>query len=56
MEAAGWRSIGRAITFRPRVPEGASAHSYDKPFRTVLIIFLALSAIEVPIVDLITHP
>lgn len=56
MEAAGWRSIGRAITLRPRVPEGASAHSYDKPFRTVLIVFLALSAIEVPIVDLITHP
>lgn len=56
MEAAGWRSIGRAITFRPRVPPGASAHSYDKPFRTVLIVFLGLSAIEVPVVDLITHP
>jgi hypothetical protein len=56
MEAAGWRSIGRAIALRPRVPAGATAHSYDKPFRTVLVVFLALSAIEVPIVDLITHP
>ncbi len=56
MEAAGWRSIGRALTARPRVPAGASAHSYDKPFRTILIIFLCLCAIEIPIVDLITHP
>lgn len=55
MEAAGWRSIGRALAFRPRVPAGASAFSYDKPFRTVLIMFLVLSAIEIPIVDLITH-
>lgn len=56
IEVAGWRSIGRAITRRPRVPEGASAHSYDKPVRTILIVFLVLSAIEVPIIDLITHP
>ncbi len=55
-EAAGWRSIARAVTFRPRVPEGASAHSYDGPIRTVLVIFLVLSAVEVPIIDLITHP
>lgn len=56
IEAAGWRSIGRALTFRPRVPHGASGHSYDGPIRTVLIVFLVLSAIEVPIIDLITHP
>lgn len=56
MEAAGWRSIGRAITFRPRVPAGASAFSYDKPFRAALVAFLALSAIEIPVIDLITHP
>ena len=54
-ELAGWRSIGRAVAFRPRVPAGASAHRYDKPFRTVLVVFLVLSAIEIPIVDLITH-
>ena len=56
LEAAGWRSIGRALTRRPRVPAGASAHRYDRPFRTVLVVFIVLSAIEVPIVDLITHP
>lgn len=37
------------------MPAGASAHGYDKPFRTVLVVFLVLSAIEIPIVDLITH-
>lgn len=55
-EWAGWRNIGRAIARRPRVPPGASAHPYDAPIRTVLIVFLVLSAIEVPIIDLITHP
>jgi hypothetical protein len=55
-ETAGWRSMGRAIAFRPRVPEGASAHAYDKPFRTVLVIFLVLSIVEVVVLDLITRP
>lgn len=56
VEAAGWRSIGRAITRRPRVPRGASAHAYDGRVRTVMVVFLALSAVEVPIIDLIAHP
>lgn len=54
-EAAGWRSIGRTLTGRPRVAPGASAHSYDRPIRTVLTVFLGLSIIEVPIIDLIVH-
>ncbi|WP_221584563.1 hypothetical protein [Microbacterium sp. G2-8] len=55
MEAAGWRSIGRWVTRRPVVPPGAAGFSYDKPIRTILIVFLALSAVEIPIIDLITH-
>lgn len=54
-EAAGWRSICHGLFRRPTVPEGASAHRYDAPVRTILIVFIVLSAIEVPIVDLMTH-
>jgi len=56
MEAAGWRSIGRALGGRPRVPHGASAFSYDKPVRTILVVFLVLSAVEIPVIDLLVHP
>ncbi|MFD6140771.1 hypothetical protein [Promicromonospora sp. NPDC060271] len=55
MEAAGWRSIGRAVFRRPTVPRGASAHRYDGPIRSVLVVFLVLSAVEIPMVDLLTH-
>ncbi|MEV0952021.1 hypothetical protein [Promicromonospora sp. NPDC050249] len=55
MEAAGWRSIGRAVLRRPTVPRGASAHRYDGPIRSVLVVFLVLSAVEIPMVDLVTH-
>lgn len=55
IEWSGWRSIGRAITCRPRVPLGASAFTYDRPTRTILIIFLVLSAVEIPVVDLLVH-
>ncbi|WP_129790209.1 hypothetical protein [Promicromonospora panici] len=55
MEVAGWRSIGRALFRRPPVPHGASAHRYDGPIRTILVVFLVISAIEVPMVDLLTH-
>lgn len=55
MEAAGWRSIGRALTGRPRVPRGASGFTYDRPVRTILIIFLVLSVVEIPVIDLLVH-
>lgn len=55
MEAAGWRSIGRALAGRPRVPRDASAFTYDRPVRTILVVFLALSAVEIPIIDLLVH-
>lgn len=56
LEAAGWRSIGRFVTRRGIVPPGAERFSYDKPVRPILVAFIALSAVEVPIVDLLVHP
>ncbi|MFS0865955.1 hypothetical protein AB3M83_01300 [Microbacterium sp. 179-B 1A2 NHS] len=55
-EAAGWRSIGRYLARRPRVPTGSEGFSYDGPIRTVLVVFVVLSAVEVPVIDLLTRP
>ncbi|MBW9094107.1 hypothetical protein JNB62_10465 [Microbacterium jejuense] len=52
-EAAGWRSLGRVLARRPRVPAGATAIGYDRPVRTVLIVFAVLSLVEIPIMDLL---
>lgn len=56
MELGVWRSLWRAVTRRGIAPPGADRFSYDRPIRPVLIALLAVSAIEVPIVDLIVHP
>lgn len=50
-----YASIGRAIARRPTVPPGAEGFRYDKPVFTLLMIFIVLSAVEIPIVDLIVH-
>ncbi|MCW3494627.1 hypothetical protein [Microbacterium sp. SSM24] len=50
-----WRSLGRWLFRRPRVPRGASGFTYHSPVLTILVIFIVLSAIEIPIVDLIVH-
>ena len=55
LELAIYASIGRFIARRPAIPRGAVGFSYHKPVFTVLIIFIALSAFEIPIVDLIVH-
>lgn len=55
-EGGVWLSLYRWIFRRPRVPAGASAFSYHGPVVTILAIFIVLSAIEIPIVDLIVHP
>lgn len=51
-----YASIGRAIARRPAIPPGAEGFRYDKPVFTILMIFIVLSAIEIPIIDLIVHP
>ncbi len=56
MEIGVWQSLYRFIFRRPSAPRGALVFGYDRPVRSVLIVFVVLSALEVPIVDLIVHP
>jgi hypothetical protein len=51
-----YSSIGRAIARRPAVPAGGTGIGYHRPVLTILIIFIVLSAVEIPILDLIVHP
>lgn len=55
MEAAGWASLARWLARRPRVSPGGHAAPYVGPVRTVLVVFLALSAVEVVVVDLVVQ-
>lgn len=55
MELAIYASIGRFIARRPAVPRGAAGFSFHKPVMTILVIFIVLSAVEIPIFDLIVH-
>ncbi|WP_349427449.1 hypothetical protein [Microbacterium sp. LWS13-1.2] len=54
-EIGVWKSLYRWLFRRPRVPRGASGFSYHSPVLTILVIFIVLSTIEIPIVDLIVH-
>lgn len=54
-EVGIWKSLYRWLFRRPRVPRGASGFSYHSPVLTILVIFIVLSAVEIPIVDLIVH-
>jgi hypothetical protein len=56
MELSIYASIARFVARRPAVPRGAAGFSFHKPVLAILIIFIALSAVEVPIIDLIVHP
>jgi hypothetical protein len=55
MELRIYGSIGRAITRRPAIDRGGAGFSYHRPVLTILIIFICLSALEIPILDLIVH-
>jgi hypothetical protein len=55
LELSIYANIGRFIARRPAIPRGAAGFSFHKPVLTVLIIFIVLSAVEIPIVDLIVH-
>ena len=50
-----FESIWLAITRRPRIAEGAKGFAYHRPTLTILMIFIVLSAIEIPIIDMIVH-
>ena len=55
-EVGVWQSLYRLIFRRPRVPVGASGFAYHSPVFTILMIFIVLSAVEIPTIDLIVHP
>jgi hypothetical protein len=55
MEIGIWQSLYRFVFRRPRVPEGAVGFSYHRQVWTILMIFIGLSASEIPIIDLIVH-
>lgn len=55
LELGIYAAIGRAIARRKAIPKGAVGLPYHQPVMTLLIIFIVLSAIEIPIVDLIVH-
>ena len=55
-EVRVYSSIGRAIGRRPAVPPGGTGVGYHRPVLTLLIVFIVLSAVEIPILDLIVHP
>ncbi|GAB3043508.1 hypothetical protein GCM10027052_27060 [Parafrigoribacterium mesophilum] len=56
VELSIYVSIARFVARRPAVPHGAAGFSFHKPVLTILVIFIVLSAVEVPIIDLIVHP
>jgi len=55
MEVHCYRSIGRYVLRRPRVPHGAAAFSYHQPILLLLVVLIGVSAAEVVAVDLIVH-
>jgi hypothetical protein len=56
IELSIYASIARFIGRRPAIPRGAAGFGFHKPVLSILIIFIVLSAVEVPIIDLIVHP
>ena len=55
MEIGVWQSLYRFLFRRPRVPRGAVGFTYHRPVWTILMIFIGLSAFEIPIIDLVVH-
>lgn len=55
MEVHGYQNMWRFVFRRPRVPAGSTGFSYAQPVLPVLIVFIAVSAVEVVVVDLIVH-
>lgn len=55
LELRIYANIGRALVRRPAIPPGASGFGHHRPLLTILLVFVGLSAIEIPIIDLIIH-
>jgi hypothetical protein len=55
MEFRGYQSIYRFVFRRPKVPAGAVGFSYYQPVLAILIVFVAVSAVEIVVLDLIVR-
>ncbi len=54
MEIGVWH-VYRFVFRRPKVPAGAVGFGYHIPVQTVLVVFIAMSAVEIVVLDLIVH-
>ena len=55
LELRIYANIARAIARRPAIAQGASGFGYHRPVLTILLVFIGLSAVEIPIIDLVVH-
>ncbi|WP_438855801.1 hypothetical protein [Agromyces sp. M3QZ16-3] len=55
LELRIYASIGRLVARRPAIAPGAAGFGYHAPVVTILWIFIVLSAVEIPVLDLIVH-
>lgn len=55
-EAGGWRSLARWVTRRPDVPAGGTAFPYRSAQVAPILVFTAVSVIEVVGLDLLLRP
>ncbi len=55
MELRVYESLGRFIAQKPKIAPEATGFRYHRPVLTILIIFIVLSAVEIPIIDMIVH-
>jgi len=55
MEIRGYQSIYRFLFRRPKVPANAVGFSYYQPILAIMIVFVAVSAVELVVVDLIVR-
>lgn len=55
MELRVYESVFRMIARRPKIPPGATGFRYHGQVLAILLVFIGLSALEIPIVDLIVR-
>lgn len=55
MELGSYQAIFRFVCRRPRVPQGATGFTYHQPVLALLLAFIAVSVVELVVVDLLVR-
>ena len=55
LELGVWQSLYRFALGRPRIPAGATGFTYHREVRAILLAFIAVSALELAVVDVLVH-